>query len=228
LPRAEALLESARGRKTVEAWALRPVAGFYGMQGRFDEARDLLAQARAIHEELASPVDLRALAFFTGPLEMLAGDPAAAERELRPACEFLQDRGEQGWLSTLAGFLAEALYAQGRIDEARVWVSVGREAATSDDYDAQATWRWVEARLLAQEGKFEEAEALARKAIEFINRCDELNNQALVQLGLVEVYRLAGRNQDAVAALDDAIARFEQKGNVVMTERSRVLRDELS
>ena len=48
-----------------------------------------------------------------------------------------------------------------------------------------------------------------------------------MQLSLVEVYRLAGRTEDAIRALDGAIALFEQKGNVVMTERSLGLRDEL-
>ena len=227
LARMEAMLEGVRGKKGLEASALRSVAGFYGMQGRFDEARELLAQARAIHEELASPFDQRTLAFWTAPLELLAGDPASAEAELRAACEFFQAGGEQGLLSTLAGFLAEALYVQGRFDEAQGWVDVSREAATSDDYDAQAQWRSAEAKLLAQRGEFGEAEAVARKGIEYINRSDELNNQALIQLSLVAVLRLAGRYGDAVEALDGAIERFEQKGNIVMTERSRALRDEL-
>jgi tetratricopeptide (TPR) repeat protein len=228
LPRLEALLEGARGKKALEASAIRPVAGFYGMQGRFDEARELLAQARAIHEELASPFDLRTLAFWTAPLELLAGDPASAEDELRSACEFFQVGGEQGLLSTLAAFLAEALYVQGRFDETRRWVDVSRETATSDDYDAQAWWRSVEAKLLAQRKEYDEAEAVAREAIEFINRSDELDNQAHLQLSLVEVLRLAGRHEDAIQALDEAIARFEQKGNLVMSERSRALREELS
>jgi class 3 adenylate cyclase/tetratricopeptide (TPR) repeat protein len=227
LPRAEALLESARGKKALEAAAIRPVAGLYAMQGRFDQARQLLAQARAIHEELASPVDLRTLAFWTAPLEMLAGEPAAAENELRPACEFFQARGEQGLLSTLAAFLADALYAQGRVDEAPHWVQVSRETATSDDHNAQAMWRSVEAKLLAQREEFDEAEAVAREAIDVIGRSDELDNQAHVHVSLVEVLRLAGRNEDAIQALDEALELFERKGNLVMTERLRGLRSEL-
>jgi hypothetical protein len=38
---------------------------------------------------------------------------------------------------------------------------------------------------------------------------------------------MLSRPEDAIRALDDAIARFEQKGNVVMVERSRALRAEL-
>jgi tetratricopeptide (TPR) repeat protein len=228
LQRAESLLESMRGQKELEAPAIRPVAGYYGMLGRFDEGRELLARARAIHEELGSPIGLHTLAFWTPPLELLAGEPEAAELELRSACEFFQASGEQGLLSTLAGFLGEALYVQGRFDEARRWVDVSRETATSDDYDAQARWRSVEAKLLAQRKYYEEAEAVAREAIDVINRSDELDNQAHMQLALVEVLRLAGRDEEAIEALDDAIERFERKGNVVMIERSRALRDELA
>jgi class 3 adenylate cyclase/tetratricopeptide (TPR) repeat protein len=227
LPRAEAHLESVRGQQELEASAVRPVAGYYGMLGRFDEGRELLARARAIHEELASPMGLHTLAFWAPPLELLAGEPAAAEEELRSACEFFQTSGEQGLLSTLAAFLAQALYVQGRFDEARPWVDLSREMATSDDYDAQARWRLAGAMLLAQGGEFDEAEAVAREAIELIGRSDELDNQAHVQLGLVEVLRLAGRYEDAIEALDGAIERFERKGNVVMIERTRGLREEL-
>jgi tetratricopeptide (TPR) repeat protein len=199
------------------------------MQGRFDEAREVLARVRAIHEELASEQWLQTLAgFWTGPLEMLAGEPAAAEAELRPACEYFQARGEQGLLSSLSAFLGDALYEQGRFGEARSWVKVSRETATIDDYNAQGLGRSLEAKLLARDEKFDEAETVPREAIEFVNRSDELDTQAHVHLGLVEVYRLAGRNEEAVAALDDAIALFERKGNVVMIERSRALRDELS
>ena len=229
LPRAESQLERVRGRKSIESSALSAVAGYYAMQGRFDEARELVAKARANREELAQHQGLQTLAgFWAAPLEMLAGDPAAAEAHLRPACEYFQARGEQGLLSTLSAFLAEALYAQGRFDDARRWADVSRETATSDDYNAQGMGRAIEAKLLARAEKFDEAETRAREAIELVDRSDELDTQANVRLGLVEVYRLAGRNDDAVAALDNAIERFERKGNVVMTERTHALREELS
>jgi class 3 adenylate cyclase len=226
LPRVESILERARGKKSFEAWAVRPVAGFYGMQGRFDEARALLDEARSISQELARPLEVSTLAFWSSPLEMLAGNPGAAERDLRAACEDLEARGEKGWLSTLAPFLAEALYAQGRFDEAGNSVRLGREAATSDDHNAQAMWRCAEAKLIAQRGSFDEADALAREAVAYIDRSDELNNQALVRMGLVEVNRLAGRTEAALEALAEASNRFEQKGNVVMIEVTRALREE--
>ena len=40
LPRAEAIVESAGSLKWGKAWASRAVVGFYGMEGRFEEARE--------------------------------------------------------------------------------------------------------------------------------------------------------------------------------------------
>jgi len=223
LPRVEAMLRDAGEDKWLESWALRPIAGFYGMQGRLDEARELLARARLILEELGLPLDLATLAFWSGPVEVLAGDPAAAERELAIACEELQARGETGWLSTMAAFHAEALYLVGRFDDAEAAVRLSREASTSDDYNAQALWRSAEAKLLAQRGQLDEAERLAREAVATIDRIDEVNHHANVRMGLAEVLRLAGRPDEAREVLEEALARYEQKGNDVMAEKARAL-----
>jgi hypothetical protein len=47
-------------------------------------------------------------------------------------------------------------------------------------------------------------------------------------MGLVEVLRLAGRPDEARDVLEEALARYEQKGNEVMASRARALLDELS
>jgi tetratricopeptide (TPR) repeat protein len=227
LPRVEALLESARDEKSLTAWTIRPVAGFYAMQGRFDEARALLAEARTILQELGRTVDIQTLAFWTGPLELMAGNAAEAERVSGEACAFLEAAGERGWLSTMAGFHSTALYDLGRLDEAEAAALQSRAAATSDDANAQASWRTALAKVLARRGEHEEAERLAAEALAYTERTDELNNQAHVHLDAAEVYRLSGRRDEAEAALREALARFERKGNAVMAEQTRGFLDEL-
>ena len=76
-------------------------------------------------------------------------------------------------------------------------------------------------RTLAHRGELEEAERLVREAIAFGARGDFLNGhgEALVALG--DVLELAGRPREARAALAEAIALFERKGNVVSAERAR-------
>jgi tetratricopeptide (TPR) repeat protein len=63
--------------------------------------------------------------------------------------------------------LAEALYAQGRLDEARQMTEEAQAAAAPDDIDAQVRWRAARAKVLACGGQFpaawillDEAEAL--------------------------------------------------------------------
>jgi len=227
LPRVEAMLEDIRGDRWLESWAIRPVVGFYGMQGRFEEGRELLAHARSMLEELGRPIDLATLAFWSGPLELLAGDLEAAERELGAACDVLEAAGEKGWLSTMSAFRAWVLDGLRRLDAAEDAVRVSREAATSDDYNAQAMWRSGGAKILARRGQFDEAERLGREAVAWIDGSDELNNQAEVRRDLAEVLRLAGRDDEAREVLAGALARYEQKGNEVMTGKARALLDEL-
>ena len=62
--------------------------------------------------------------------------------------------------------------------------------AGSDDIVTQMLWRQVLARVQAQAGRADEAERLAREAIEFGDRTDMLVNRAAAHLDLAEVLRL--------------------------------------
>jgi tetratricopeptide (TPR) repeat protein len=223
LPRAEAIVEGAGTHKWGKAWASRAVVGFYGMEGRFEEGRELVARASAALEELGRPIERYTLGFWSAPLELLAGDAVASEREAAAACDGLEAAGENGFLSTMAAMLADALYAQGRLGEAEAAVERSRETATSDDFNAQAMWRAAQAKILARRGELEEAERLAREAIEIIDRSDELSHQGDFRVGLAEVLRLAGRTDEAIPLLEEALERYEQKENRVATETTRAL-----
>jgi class 3 adenylate cyclase/tetratricopeptide (TPR) repeat protein len=223
LPRAEAISESAGTVKWGKAWSARAVVGFYGMQGRFEEGRELAAHIGSVLQELGRPIDVYTLAFWTGPLELLAGDPVAAEREAAAACDGLEAAGENGFLSTMATLLADALYAQGRLDESEAAVRRSRDAATSDDFNAQAAWRASQAKILARRGEHDEAERLAREAIEIIDRSDELSHQGDLRVGLAEVLGLAGRTEESIPVLEEALERYEQKENRVAADTTRAL-----
>jgi class 3 adenylate cyclase len=228
LPRLEEILESAGRRdKCFQAWTMRPIVGFYGIQGRFDEGRALVAQARAIFDELGRTIDAETMAFWSGPLELLAGDAAAAARETGQACEALEAMGERGWYSTMSALHAGALYSQGLLDEAEAAVERCRETATSDDYDAQSLWRAVKAKVLARRGDFDEAERVAEEAVANADHTDELNNRAYVRTDAAEALQLADRTDRAVVLLQEALAQFEEKGNIVMAKRTRALLEDL-
>jgi tetratricopeptide (TPR) repeat protein len=120
--------------------------------------------------------------------------------------------------------LAQALYAQGRHDEAAQVCDVSEEAAAEDDISAQIAWRGVRAKLLAAE-RWDEAHALATEAVRLAERTDFLTIHAEALVDLAEVLRRGGRADDADASLADALQLFERKGDVASLARVRAEAD---
>ena len=54
--------------------------------------------------------------------------------------------GERNYISTTAAFLAEALYRQGRDEEALAMTEQSEEIAAADDVASQCLWRSVRMR----------------------------------------------------------------------------------
>jgi class 3 adenylate cyclase/tetratricopeptide (TPR) repeat protein len=217
LRRVEEIRSYMEANRSFETSLLRTRAQLEAMQGRFDAARDLISQAKALTRELGLELNLVSrIARPAAYVELLAGDAAAAERELRLACEELERIGELGYVASLAPMLADALYRQERYEEAfgltERW-SVER-LAVPEDADAQIAGRSVRAKLLARLGDLEEAERLARDAAERAARTDYLDLRAKTVAELAEVLRLAGGTEEAAAAVQEAIRLYEEKGNV--------------
>jgi tetratricopeptide (TPR) repeat protein len=225
--RCREIFDQAQGDKKVMSSALFSQASFEAGLGRIDEARDLLGRARALLEEVALPVwSAGPLAQEIGWIELLAGNPAAAEAELRRGYQTLSAIGEVSWLSTVAGILAEAIYAQGRYAEARRFTRIGEQAAAADDVYSHVLWRSVQGKVLAREGETAEALRLARAAAALAETTDFLHLRWHELMCRAETFRLAGRRADAVAAAHAAVRVAEQKGNLLGARLGReVLQD---
>jgi len=65
------------------------------------------------------------------------------------------------------------LHAQGRLDEAKSFAVVCREAAAPDDVAAQYQWHSIQAKLSATDGDLDEAELLAGEALRLIKSTDQ-------------------------------------------------------
>jgi tetratricopeptide (TPR) repeat protein len=228
LRRLDDVLEQVRGHRLVEASVDRNRAAFLAMQGRFDEAREILRTARATFEEHGATLMVLTNSFMSGPMELWAGDPVAAERELRESCEAFEAMGERAWLCSLASFLAESLYQQGRYDEAEEWTRRAEETAGQHDLSAHADIRAVRAKVMAQRGEFEVAESLAREAVEIGARTSEPDHEGDNYFDLAEVLRLAGKPMEAVEALEQALRHWEAKGNLVSAAKARSSIEELT
>ena len=200
------------------------LSGLEAMRGRFPEARRLIDRAEAIYDDLGQA----ALAHgncgtVRGQIELLAGDSAAAESALRVSYEALAAMGDRAYVATRAAELAEAVYRNGRRDEAWSLTEVAEMTGGADDVPTQILWRAVRAKLLALDGRLVEAEALAREAVTLSGATEAPSLHADVLLGLAEVLRLCGRADEAAASAKLAVELFEQKGNVVAADAARAL-----
>src|SRR5207302_4167150 len=184
--RCREILERAPTRQ-VEAMALLEQAPLLAMCGRFSEARELFQRGKEIIEDLGLAISAAGASQERFEIEMLAGDPEAAEIELRRACETLERLGEKGFLSTRAGLLAHALCAQGRYEEAGPVIEVAVEAGAEDDQSTQAVWRSARAKVLARQGDVDGALRLAREAGAILTQTDWLNLRGDAVLDLAEV-----------------------------------------
>jgi tetratricopeptide (TPR) repeat protein len=201
------------GGTAYEAPALRALAIARAMRGRFEEARDLTRQARAIYDDHGLRVRAMFLAETAGAIETLAGDLAAAERELRVGFDLAVEMGEQGFQSTVAASLARALVQQGRLDEAEELAAQSESAGAEDDVSTQVMWRSARARVQAARGLGEDAERLARDAVARSEATDDLNMRADTLVDLGEVLRSRGDPRGAASAFADALAQYQAKGN---------------
>jgi tetratricopeptide (TPR) repeat protein len=221
IERCEGLLLEHEGDRASEANLLLWLGGLEAMRGRFSDAHDLVDQAAQRYEQLGLVTDphLR----VRGAVEMFAGAPELAEEALRKACTELQLYEQTALLATRAADLADAICEQGRYEEAETWIRLARESAGSDDLDAAFAWRYARAKVLARVGAIDEAEQLAREALDLVVRTDALNRHGDSLLVLAEVLHAQGSEDKALDNIRGALRLYEQKGNVVSAERAKAM-----
>jgi class 3 adenylate cyclase/tetratricopeptide (TPR) repeat protein len=203
-------------------WSMARRAWGLAMLGRFGEARAELAEIRADLDERGGRLAV-GFASYEGGIQtlLLAGDPEAAVELGEEGCKLLDELGQQGALSTAAGFLAQALYSADRLDDAGAWAERAAELGADDDAITQMLSRQVRAKVLARGGAHAQAERLAREAVEIGDGTQMLDAQAETYADLGEVLELARRPEDAAKAFEQALERYERKENLVMAERMR-------
>jgi ATP/maltotriose-dependent transcriptional regulator MalT len=184
----------------------------------------LIAQSKELLEELGLTVWIAGpLTQFAGWVDLWRGDPAAAERQLRWGHETLSDIKEMAWLPTVDGILAEAIHAQGRLDEADDLAAEIAESAGAEDVYSQLLWRGVRAKVLARRGSADEAERLARESVDLVSVTDFLHGHWYAWMTLGEVLQRAGRTDEAQVAAMNALRTAEDKGHLVRAGLAREL-----
>ncbi len=223
--RCQEMLTDARYDGTVRAGSLGVLGVLNAMRGRFAEAREHFARGIAILEELGIKLRVVTRQHLLADIELLAADPSAAERAMRWAYDREVEMGEKQDIPGTAARLADALYRQGRYEEAAQWIEI-----------AGGRGRGIRALLAARRGEFEQAERLARELVAMTERGvggeqthgRNLNARGTALRRLAEVLLMVGRPGEAVSALNEAIQLYERKGNLVSAQDARALLEKLS
>ncbi len=203
----------------VLASAYRSLAVLKAMTGDFADARKLVERDYALLNEIGLAVVRGGAREIHGVVELMSENAVAAERVLRSGLELLGSLKERVYLAGVAAVLAQALYAQGRHDEAYD-MTIFSESGGVRDIAAPVHWRATRAKVLANRGDEEEAERLAFEAVTLANKTDFLDLRGEASMDLAEVLRLVGKQSQAVGHVRTALQLFEQKGNIVSAAKA--------
>ena len=95
------------------------------------------------------------------------------------------------------------------------------KVAAADDVSSQALWRTARGQVLAKAGDVDAGIVLAGEAVELLRATDFLVTLADALTELASVLEDAARGRDAAAALGEAVALYERKGNIVAAAAAR-------
>jgi tetratricopeptide (TPR) repeat protein len=193
IERCDRLLAELPDDRSLKASVTGSIAGLLAMKGDFEEARRLQRVARILYEEQGQRFRIAARSLITAEIEALAGHSSEATAILRWAFAELQEMGITSPMSTVAAFLAEALAAEGLVEEAVHFSRVSEQHAAHVDIATQVMWRVARANALGDL-------PLARQAVELAAPTDYPD--------------LKARGLLAVGDVNAAAREYERKGNM--------------
>jgi class 3 adenylate cyclase len=216
---AERVLADARGSGDLlgEADALFDLGQLDARRGHPEAARAHLAGSAATFEQFGLALTQARVTMEAGANELLAGDPAAAERALRGVYHALERMGDSGSRSTVAAWLAEAAWRLGRDEVAEDYAAQSERLASPTDVFTQVVWRGVLAKVRSRQGRGADGERLAGEAVRLAATTDNLELRAVALLDQAEV--LGGER--GAAAATEALRLADRKGIVPLATRAR-------
>jgi ATP/maltotriose-dependent transcriptional regulator MalT len=191
------------------------------MLGRLAEAESEVSGARRLLSDLDLSLYLANDAiFYSGYVDVLAGDPETAAERIRHWCEVLERTGELTVRVSGLAVLAQIAAEGGDIDEAMRLSASSLANSSPDDLHVQVVSRCARASALARAGDLHGARAAAEQAVELLSHSDWLDLRGDSQAVLAEVHLAAGHRRDACSAMDQARDLYAAKENLVKLGRA--------
>jgi tetratricopeptide (TPR) repeat protein len=222
IQRCEAALRSSDNPK-VRAYALIERGVLTAMQGRIDAGRHDVAEGRALLREVGLDVWAAITSVESTMVELLADNAAGAKHGLVAARETLERMGEQGFASSILWALADVACFEGDHHDALRLSDQTAAMSSAEDPNAQVSWRRVKAMSLAHLGELDEAERLAREAVNVAYATDLPIHRGDANLALGAVFACSGRTDEAAATYRRAEHEFLLKGDLVTAAKARAL-----
>jgi class 3 adenylate cyclase/tetratricopeptide (TPR) repeat protein len=219
----EQLLAGGLADRLAEGTIQCSLAQLRAMNGELEAARELYRRGRAMLRELGQGIIAASNGMDVALVELHGGDLASAERDIRADYEFLAQKGERYYLSSMAMFMARLVRDQGRDDEALTWSKTAEQATGVDDLLIQALWRAGRAPILARAGQHADALAMSQQAVEMLRDAETPSLRADVLLEHATVLWHGGKRAEAQHHLDMALTLYIEKGNRVGADRARTL-----
>jgi predicted ATPase len=219
IARTELLLQDASGDAWAEADLLKPLCVLYAYVGRSADARAAIDRSQSIFAGFGAKLALAESGIPAALVGLIIGDPVAAEHYARDGYQAFRTMGDRGGMVVdLAVLLADALYAQGRFDEARQII----DEAYAEPSPGTIGAPWLtEAKLLARRGQFAAARRLVRQAEALLSPTSAPMKRADVMEAKAEVERLAGAPEQSAASLRAALQIYEGRRATALAQRAR-------
>jgi tetratricopeptide (TPR) repeat protein len=193
------------------------------MRGDFEGARDSFRRSADIERTLGR--ELYSNHFTTqvaAAIEELAGAFDEQARILREGLDRWETLfGEVNPM--LASMLAQALIELGDAPSAQSYVDAARGSGEATHPHIEHLWQEAQARIFAQQGRYEEAEQAARRAVEILRPMEFTWQVANSHMTLAIVLNSRGSQEEAQEAMGEALARYQSKGIHPCIERATQL-----
>lgn len=196
-------------------------------EGNFQGALESLTTWRQRFREMGQERFFAVTASCEWDIARLSGDVERGERELREGFEILERMGDRLVLCTAAASLGEAAFRRGDLAEAEHFAGLSAQLGDPDDYQNEASWRGVQARVLSARGRHAEAVAMAEEAVALAATTDEIEQEAVSRSDLAHALMAANLAERAAEEAELAKSLYERKGNTVDAARLAAFIEEL-